>query len=71
MIVSYPTLSAVEKAREGEAWWFCDVARCEKAVKVGDGVPKGWGTGDPDGDPLAGSAQFCPAHVGRLSALAE
>jgi hypothetical protein len=29
-------------------------------------MPDGWATSDPDGNPLNGAADFCPAHADRI-----
>lgn len=68
MLTVYPTLDADAVAKQGEAWLACDVASCNKTVKVVDGVlPTGWVTDDPENNPLKGAAQFCSTHSSKVS----
>lgn len=68
MLTNYPVLDADAVARQGESWLACDVASCNKTVKVeGDVLPSGWVTDDPDDNPHRGAAQFCSTHSSRVS----
>lgn len=63
-LIVWPTLTDLQVARAGQAWWHCDAAGCTGEAQVVNGeIPAGWVTTDPEQNPLNGAAQFCPAHT--------